>query len=45
MSLLLLAISLRTWLTERGREGRSGLVAVAAFALLVIALAMFWLTR
>lgn len=41
----LLALSLRTWWTDRGGEGRSGLVAVAALALFVIALAVFWLTR
>ena len=45
MSLLLLAVSLRTWLTDRGGEGRSGLIAVAAFALLTIAFAVFWLSR
>jgi hypothetical protein len=44
-SLVLLALSVRTWLTDREREGRSGLVAVGAFALLVVALAVFWLTR
>ena len=44
-SLVLLALSLRTWMTADRRDGRSGLVVVGTSALLVLALATWWLTR
>jgi len=44
-SVLLLALSLWTWLSPGRRDGRSGLVALGAAALLILALATWWLTR